>query len=72
MQIRCAELDWAGQGGHFTEDWHSRIDDDHDLEVDDDDDDDDADDDDDNGNGDDDDVDDHDHDCWQSFHRRLA
>ena len=30
MQIRCAEVDWAGQSSHFTEDWQSRIDDDHD------------------------------------------
>ena len=21
MQIRCAEVDWAGQPGHFTEHW---------------------------------------------------
>ena len=34
MQIRCAEVDWAGQGGHFTEDWQSRIGDDHELEGD--------------------------------------
>ena len=60
MQIRCAEVDWAGQGGHFTEDWHSRIDDDHDLEGDDGDDDDD--DDCDDGDDDDDDEDDDDDD----------
>ena len=34
MQIRCAEVDWAGQGGHFTEDWQSRIGDDHEHEGD--------------------------------------
>ena len=28
MQIRCAEAHWPGQGGHFTEDWQSRSDDD--------------------------------------------
>ena len=32
MQIRCAEVDWAGQPGHFTEHWQTRIDDDDYLE----------------------------------------
>ena len=32
MQIRCAEVDWAGQPGHFTEHWQSRIGDHHHLE----------------------------------------
>ena len=36
MQIRCAEVDWAGQGGHFTEDWQSRIGDDHEGDLEDD------------------------------------
>ena len=55
MQIRCAEVDWAGQGGHFTEDWHSRIDDDHYDDQDQDHDDD----------SDDDDDDHHDDDGWE-------